>query len=262
MTTQRIIIGILAVLTVVAFGFVIFLRKDNVALRLQLENAALQPTEPAVAAALPKLQSTERPQGITDAEANAFIDKLEAENARLKTQLAELQQQADMAQRRRGGRRPPNLEELKNTNPELYAQIQQRREEFRQRREAATAKRNEYFDKLDTSRLNDEQRTQIERYRTLLNEADAAMGGGGNPADMREIGRELWSLRGTVQNTLIQNLGNQLGTDATALSNGLQEIMSVTGGGFGGGPGGPGGVGGGRGGRGGRGGFGGGPGGQ
>ncbi len=237
MTTQRIIIGILAVLTVVAFGFVIFLRKDNVALRLQLENAALQPTEPAVAAALPKLQSTERPQGITDAEANAFIDKLEAENARLKTQLAELQQQADMAQRRRGGRRPPNLEELKNTNPELYAQIQQRREEFRQRREAASVRRNEFFDKLDTSRLNDEQRSQIERYRTLLNEADAAMGGG-HPADMREIGRELFTLRGSVQNTLIQNLGNQLGTDANALANGLQEIMSVTNGGFGPGPGG------------------------
>ncbi len=236
MNTQRILIGILAVLAAVAFGFVIFLRKDNVALRLQLENAALTPTEPALAA-LPKLQSTERPQGITDAEANAFIDKLEAENAKLKQQLAELQQQVDMAQQRRGGRRRPNLEELKNTNPELYAQIQQRREEFRQRREAASVRRNEFFDKLDTSRLNDEQRSQIERYRTLLNEADAAMGGG-NPADMREIGRELFTLRGSVQNTLIQNLGNQLGTDANALANGLQEIMSVTNGGFGPGPGG------------------------
>ncbi|GEM_PF-4364733 len=262
MDRSKILITVLVLVSLFglgSFGAAVYFFQDRAALQQQLADAG--EASVSIPSELPRPDLSALQASGDDSEAvqalNAYIDKLEKENAAYKKQLEEA-----VAENSRGGRGnrerrngPPNMEELKETNPEQYARFQEMRQRMEQRMQEFREKRDSYFANLDTSRLSAEQRNTLKDYQNLVAEMEERMQNPENRGDMRELGREMMEMRGEVQNILFDELGSRIGADGTALSDGVQEIMSVMGGGmgggpggFGGGPGGPGGFGGGPGG--------------
>ncbi len=241
-------IVILALCTACAFGTAVWFYQENTQLREQLaevEEGASSPATmtPAVA------EVSMRPAVSSDtneeiAALNAYIDKLETANNAYKKQLESIgNQRTD--DRGRNRRRPPNLEELKESNPEEYERIQARMEQHRKRAEERRQRRDEYLNNLDTSMLSEDQRTAIKDYQESLKELEQAMenarqGGGDNREDMRELFGRVNNMRNSVREALYDQLSAQLGTDSDALTDGIARINEIVGtqGGFGGGPGG------------------------
>lgn len=257
---------LVSIFAVASFGAAIYFYQDRAILQEQLASADETPA--ASALELPKvtLDSASRSTGNSDEVQglNAYIDKLEAENAAYKQQLSQLSEgrRGNRGERRNGP--PPSLEELKETNPEAYERMQQMRQQMEERIQEYRQKRDDCFAQINTSKLSSSQRETLQKYQNLIGEVEEAFsnpGQGGNPF---EAGRELMSMRNDIQEILYQDLGNRLGADGAAIAEGVQAIMETMNGPNFGGPGmggpgfgGPGGRGG-FGGPGGRGGFGGG----
>ncbi len=186
------------------------------------------------------LDAQEEIQGLT-----AYVEKLEKENRALRQQmeqhftLQESQGGGRRDDRRRGSRGgPPNMEELKEKDPEAYERFQQRRQEWEERRQEQRQRREQLLASVDTRRLSAEQQETLRNFQDLLTDMEENDGPGG--PDRREQLRSLMEMRGAVQEILLEDLGNRLGTDSISLTEGVQEILSVMplSGGFGGGPGG------------------------
>ena len=257
----KVALVIVSVLAIGSFGGAIYFNQDRAALQAQLAELASQSSSgdaPELARPQLTLESS-RPATSGDSEElaslNAYIDKLESENAGLKQQLETAQTRSD-SQERRNARRDRNrdprarLEELKESNPEEYERIQQRMQEMRTQMEQRQQKVTDYLANLDTSKLSRSQRETLQDYQAVRAEMQEAMADPENMDrdEMRELGREMFEMAGSVREILYEQLASQLGTDAASLSENIEVIQNATGfGGMGGGPGGPGGPG--RGGR-------------
>jgi DNA repair exonuclease SbcCD ATPase subunit len=239
---------ILALCTACAFGTAVWYYQENTQLRQQIADSE---STTAVSLPTPVAEVSMRPAVASDASEevaalNAYIDKLEAANNAYKKQLESVGKQR--ANNRGDRRRPPNLEELKESNPEEYERIQARMEEHRKRDEERRQRRDDYLSNLDTSMLDDDQRAVIKDYQDSLKELEQAMSSGENRENMRELFGRVNSMRNSVREALYDQLSAQLGTDSESLTEGISRINEIVGGqggpgggpgGFGGGPGGP-----------------------
>ena len=230
-TLLKVLCVVAVAAALVAFGCTMYLINDNASLKEQLASSMNSaPEVKSMAPAMPRpVVSAKDGKSEEIAALNAYIDRLEAENKNLKQQLA---QAPAPGQRRgpggRGGR--PNLEELKETNPERYEQIQRHREAMQAALQERAQRRSDYFANLDTSKLSAEQKSTLSDYQTLLADVENTIATGGDFRSLRESGMELFRMRGEVQNILVENLGTQLGADNEALQQGLQQISEITGG--------------------------------
>ena len=148
----------------------------------QAEAAALRQQRQAPAEVPPA-----SPAGGDDAEAwrkraNRLQEQL-AENDRL---IASLRQSAEAApapepagaastnppaeERRPGRDRGAWLEEIKQTDPQRYEEIQARRQEARQRRQRSIAEQANYFLDRDTSKMDEDEAAEYKRMLGLLDE--------------------------------------------------------------------------------------------
>lgn len=263
-TFLKVALVVMALLAIGSFGGAIYFKQDRAALQSQLDELASQAGVAPVEVARPQITlESSRPAVDGDSDElqslNAYIDKLESENASLKQQL-EVAQNRSASDERRANRRERNrdprarLEELKETNPEEYERIQNRMQEMRAQMEERQQRVTDYLANLDTSKLSRRQRETIQDYQAVRAEIQEAMADPENMDrdEMRELGREMFEMAGSVREILYEQLAGQLGTDAASLVENIEVIQNATGfGGMGGpgmgGPGGPGGRGPGRG---------------
>ena len=87
----------------------------------------------------------------------------------------------------------------------------------------------EYFASLDISKLTGEQQATISDFQNAVQEIREGMQDGPPSPELRESFRQVMELRDEVQDILLQELGSRLGTDATELSEGVQEVLSIMG---------------------------------
>ncbi len=241
--TLTLLLALLAVFSAGTLVFALFSYRSYQGL-LQ-EMAAQESARPAETVAPVELPPVVVQQGVDASEEvaglNEYIAKLEEQNRTLRQQLAAAGNQRDGRQAFGGGRArrgaPPDMETLKETDPERYEEFQKRRQEMEQRRQEQRQRRKDYLAAVDTSRLSQAQKETLQNYRDLLSEMDEDTQGG--PPDFDRM-REMMDMREEVQEILYQDLGDRLGADGQALYEGVQELQSVMGGngGPGGGPGG------------------------
>lgn len=234
--TLTLLLALLAIFSAGTLVFAIFSYRSYQGL---LQEVAAQENARTVETAAPpvELPPVVVQQGVDASEElaglNEYIAKLEEQNRTLRQQLTAAgnpqgeRQSRGAARGRRGA--PPDMERLKETDPDRYEEFQQRRQEQRQRRK-------DYLAAVDTSRLSQDQKETLQNYRDLLSEMEEDTQGG--PPDFDRM-REMMDMREEVQEILYQDLGNRLGTDGQVLYESVQELQSVMGGM--GGPGGPGG---------------------
>jgi hypothetical protein len=157
------------------------------------------------------------------------------------------------------------MERMKTEEPERYAEMQKRQEEFRARMRAANEERDNYLASVDTSRMTAEQKANHERLLAALKMRDTLgermRPDAENPLteeerqeffkSMRDIGPMMEQER----RYLLEETGRTYGEDGAAFAEYIQDLMDYTtpwrGPGRRGGGRGPGGDGGGRGGPGG-----------
>lgn len=224
-------------LAAVAFGSAIYFSRINDSLRLQLE--AMEDESPVQIATI-QTPEPEKPASDASEDAqkeidglNAYIDKLERENAAFRQQLmmtANDNGRSGNDGRPGGGRHQrQSLEELKESNPEAYERIQEARQRMQEEVELRRKRMDEYFASLDTSKLTGEQQATISDFQNAVQEIREGMQDGPPSPELRESFRQVMELRDEVQDILLQELGSRLGTDATALSEGVQEVLSIMG---------------------------------
>lgn len=246
------VIVVVVLVAIGALGGAMYYRQDCVALKAQLDELAGKASGEKHSETMARPQLTvasSRPATSGDSEElqslNAYIDKLESENASLKQQLEQALQRGESMDRR-SARRERNsdprqrMEELRETNPEEYERIQQRMSEMRAQMEERQQKVNDYLANLDMSRLSRSQRETLQDYQAVRAEMQEAMADPENMDrdEMRELGREMFEMSQSVREILYEQLAGQLGTDVASLTENIDMIQSATG--FGGGPGGPG----------------------
>ncbi len=222
-----------------SFGAAIYFWQDGRSLQAQVEELTLREddtptTITAKPAAIPVSASADQSVSAEELKnLNAYIDKLESENSRLKQLLTDSinsdSQGGERNGQRRGnrGRGRPNLEELKESNPEEYARIQKRMEDMRKRMEERANKRNAFLASVDTSRMTATQKSAIADYQSLLAEMEE-LRQNGDFRGSRELGREVMRLQGTVQTALLENLGSSLGSNGEDFANQVMEIMEAS----------------------------------
>ena len=225
-------------LAAVAFGSAIYFSRINDSLRLQLE--AMEDQSPVQIATI-QTPEPEKPASEASEDAqkeidglNAYIDRLERENAAFRQQLmmtANDNGRSGNDGRPGDGRRHQrqSLEELKESNPEAYERIQEARQRMQEEVELRRKRMDEYFASLDTSKLTGEQQATISDFQNAVQEIREGMQDGPPSPELRESFRQVMELRDEVQDILLQELGSRLGTDATALSEGVQEVLSIMG---------------------------------
>lgn len=136
------------------------------------------------------------------------------------------------------------MERMRTEDPERYEQMMTRRREMEER----IAKRDEFLNAIDTSKLSSRQRQAVSDYRELL-KANQELMQSAMTGD-RESGREMWEnqraineMAADVRTILLEQYGKSIGATGAQLADQVNQILDATSSGFGG-------FGGGRGGRG------------
>ena len=141
---------------------------EATALRQQLQAAADTPAAPVAAG--------------MDADVwRSRVNRLQEQLAEKDRQIAALRQAAQAApepaathppaeERRPGRDRGAWLEEIKQTDPQRYEEIQARRQEARQRRQRSIAEQANYYLNRDTAKMDEPARAEYERMLGLLDE--------------------------------------------------------------------------------------------
>ena len=157
------------------------------------------------------------------------------------------------------------MERMKTEEPERYAEMQKRQEEFRNRMRAANEERDNYLSSVDTSRMTAEQKAGHERLLAALKMRDS-LGDRMRPDSENPLTdeerqeffnsmREIGPLMEQERRYLLEETGRAYGEDGASFAEYIQDLMDFTtpwrgprqrGGGRGprndgGGPGGPGG---------------------
>lgn len=189
------------------------------------------------------------------------VHDLEDALAERDAELARLKQEKQAGAGSPG--RPPGrddfrkrMEQLKKENPEQYAEMEKRREEFRQRLERQEQNRNDFFASINTQSMTDAQRENHEKLIAALAKIDAlraqreqAGAQPGSEADaalrqsMRDSMMELGALYEQERVYLLEQAASAAGYQGDDAANFVeyiqQAVQSTT---MQGGPGGPGGV--------------------
>ena len=130
------------------------------------------------------------------------------------------------------------MERMKTEEPERYAEMQKRHEEFRARMRAANEERDNYLASIDTSNMSDEQKANHERLLAALKMRDALgermRPDSENPltdeerqeffGSMREIG----PLMEQERRYLLEETGRAYGEDGPAFAEYIQDLMEYT----------------------------------
>ena len=130
------------------------------------------------------------------------------------------------------------MERMKTEEPERYAEMQKRQEEFRARMRAANEERDNYLSSVDTSRMTAEQKANHERLLAALKVRDALgdrmRPDAENPLteeerqeffnSMREIGPMMEQER----RYLLEETGRTYGEDGAAFAEYIQDLMDFT----------------------------------
>jgi len=164
-----------------------------------------------------------------------IIDEKDAEITRLKKSLEQANSQRGNGRgnRREGGREAmqQRMERLKQEDPERYEQIMTAIENRRKQAEDREAKRAQYVDNIDTSRLSYDQQQTVANYRNLLKQQaeqrTAMQNGNANMREVMETGRQLAVANNQIRDILIEQYA---GSSAQEIKN----IIDATSGGFGG----------------------------
>ncbi len=243
--TLTLLLALLAIFSAGTLVFALFsYRSYQELLQEMAAQESVQPVESSEPVVLPPVVLQ---QGVETSEEvaglNEYIAKLEEQNRTLRQQLSSASSQQQNARPEFGGGRrrhggPPDMEKLKESDPERYEEFQKRRQEMDQRRQEQRQRRQEYLSSVNTSRLSQSQKETLQNYKDLLSEMDEDTQGG--PPDFDRM-REMMDMREEVQEILYQDLGDRLGTDGQALYESVQELQSVMGGNGGPRGGGPGG---------------------
>lgn len=220
-------------LAAVAFGSAIYFSRINDSLRLQLE--AMEDESPVQIATI-QTPEPEKPASDASEDAqkeidglNAYIDRLERENAAFRQQLMMTANDSNRQEFGGGRRRIRSPEELKESDPDTYDRIQEGRRRMQEEADRRVNMMNDYFANLDTTKLTGEQQATISDFQNAVQEIREGMQDGPPSPELRESFRQVMELRDEVQDILLQELGSRLGTDATALSEGVQEVLSIMG---------------------------------
>jgi len=272
MDKGKLIMLFLALGNVVFLGAAVYYHLDQVDLNRQIDKLETERavTAASLEAAENKLALVQRQPAEESKDGNSDMADLEQQLSAKEQELVNLRQQLDdladgvrNAERRGEFGRNRNrresmedrMERLREENPERYERMMAAREEMQKRRQEFQNRRSNFFNNLDTSRMSRAQRQTVAEYKELLAQIEA---GEGN----RETFGQMMRLNQDVRDALFSNLSDKLGVSSDSLNSGVQEILEMTGpgfggpgpGGFGGGPGfggpgfGPGGFGGGPGG--------------
>lgn len=125
------------------------------------------------------------------------------------------------------------MERMKQENPEAYAEMQKRREEFRTRMKEAAEKRAEFFASFNQSNMTPEHKANYERLNELQAEFKAV-------SEARENGQEIdrEALRGKMEEArevygkerqyLLEDLGRTLGSDGSDFAAAVSSIIGNT----------------------------------
>jgi len=207
---------------------------------------------------------------LPDAGAEEQLKALRSRIKELEKAIADSQKQSEQAQevqveepRRRGpGGNGPNwkemrerLEQWKKDNPEEFARMEKRRQEFMQERARRAQSKLDFFASIDTTRMSKSARATHEELQGLIarrEEIESKLFSTDTPDEEREqLFHEMHETDRSIRDTNEQERQNLLrltaeelgltGSDATEVVDTISEIYEATSGGFGGpGPGGPG----------------------
>ena len=168
-------------------------------------------------------------------EREASIAKLSADTSRPKD--APPAEEPPREQRPRESYRE-RMERMKTEEPERYAEMQKRQEEFRNRMRAANEERDNYLSSVDTSRMTAEQKAGHERLLAALKMRDSLgdrmRPDSDNPLtdeerqeffnSMREIG----PLMEQERRYLLEETGRAYGEDGATFAEYIQDLMDFT----------------------------------
>lgn len=159
---------------------------------------------------------------------NALQDESEALPA-----VAEPVPVAQEQQPRPAGGFQERMERMKQENPEAYAEMQKRREEFRARMKEAAEKRAEFFASFNQSNMSPEHKANYDRLNELQAEFKAV-------TEARENGQEIdrEALRAKMEEArevyakerqyLLEDLGRTLGSDENDFAAAVSSIIGNT----------------------------------
>ena len=191
--------------------------------------------------------------------ASADLAPLQAENAALKTQLdnlraelAKLQAAAEAPAPEPAAEEPPRrmtrqerMEQLKRENPERYAEMERRPQEFQANMEAFQTRREDFFANLDLELLTPEQQEMHFQYTEALAQQQAAIDrmrelaeSGEEPTEedraaIRDSFRLVRGLQGAERDALLSavatSMGLQPGEETEAFVGVIKEVYDFTG---------------------------------
>ncbi len=205
------------------------------------------------------IRSPDRVMAVRDPAAERMTESLRKRIAELEEALAERDaarvrqpeqaQGADAAGESRGEGRSrrqsweERMEQMRKDNPEQYAEMQRRREEFRQGVEQRVREREDFLDAVDVAGMTPEQRQNHEQLLATVarvNELMAGMMEGGRPrgeegeAVRREMGEAMASLGQLYESErryLLEataKAAGYTGSDAQAFTEHIEEIYENT----------------------------------
>ena len=216
--------------------------------------------EEALDVAPPQPQVTAIPDDASASVANADAESLRARVRELERLLNEREASiaklsADAARPQEvpppppSGEEPPReqrpresyrerMERMKTEEPERYAEMQKRQEEFRARIRAANEERDTYLSTVDTSRMTAEQKAGHERLLAALKMRDTLgermRPDAENPLTDEErqeffnATREIGPLMEQERRYLLEETGRTLGEDGATFAEYIQDLMDFT----------------------------------
>ncbi|MBP7830262.1 MAG: hypothetical protein KA248_10130 [Kiritimatiellae bacterium] len=252
--SNRILLGFTLVLAAAAIGAAILYRNQARLAQEQADVARTEAetwrarawTEPAAVAPSPQAAPVEVPAGVAvRAEDSGAQERIRA----LETALAEKDRVIWDLQVRATNRPPPEerrdrgdwMEELRQSDPARYEEMQKRREERQREVSRQYAEKAAYFLKRDTSKMKDEEKASYDLMLQLLDETwrlTEQMRVVNSPEQRRELGMALRE-KARVLNPLLEEertrtfveLGEQVGyTGAAAaeFADYLESIIELT----------------------------------
>ena len=126
------------------------------------------------------------------------------------------------------------MERMKTEDPERYEQMMTRRREMEER----IAKRDDFLNAIDLSKLPQAKRQAVSEYRELLRANQELMQNAMNGD--RDSGREMWEnqraindLSAEVRTILLEQYGKTIGATGSQLADQVNQILDATSSGFG-----------------------------
>lgn len=239
--TSYMIVGATSLIALVSIGSAMSLSSKNKAAKAQIQQ--LQTQIASMEAAVP--DATKEPEIIylTNGGDTNEVTALKTALAEKDAQLQALQTSEEEPQERNRENRPSweeRMAQMKEEDPEGYAEMIKNREERQQRMQYNLAERTATFMDLDTSMMTEEELANHEKLVTMMAQVWEMSEQFNDPeaAPDREAMREMWELSREVQplmtaerEVMLKQLGAEVGyegEDATAFAEYIDEIYDTT----------------------------------